>query len=310
MMGQQLQPGMKLGQGQHGLGQPNQYLLGNPLQQPGQLLQQQPQPQVQLGQGNLLGQATHQTVVQPHQGLLHLAAQPPQAQKQANAQQGMSSSMTGVMFIRPTEFAKYCQVEYAKKAKADNCNLVLYVWGYVAQILASKQGLTTAMPEQEQLGRLQHLLHVLELCATQSSGTDFNSAAWLCAKNYSDRVFQDLDSGSTSWAQIGPKMHPTNMMQAMVAYPKVTPFKQDKFGPKNTANSQLDATPGPVCSKWADCDVDDKCQYEVENPRRTCNRPHYCTYCLKKFKQTRRHKEADCRKKTELAGSSNSQPTS
>ena len=309
-MGQQPQQGMTLGQGQHGFGHPNQYLQGQLLQQPGQLLQQQPLQQVQPGLGNLFGQATHQPAVQPQQGLLHLATQPPQQQRQATVQQGMSSSMTGVMFVRPTDFAKYCQVEYAKKAKSDNCNLVLYVWGYVAQMLASKQGLVDAMPEQEQLGRLQHLLHVLELCAMQCSSTDFNSPAWLCAKNYSDRVFQDLDSGSTSWAQIGPKMHPTNMMQAMSAHPKVSSFKQDKFGTKPTNNGQLEATPGPVCPKWVDCDIEDKCQYEVDNPGRTCNRPHYCTFCLKKFKQTRKHKEVDCRKKTELAGSSNGQPTS
>ena len=124
-MGQQLQQGTTLGQGQHGLGQPNQY-LGHLLQQPGQLLQQQPLQQVQLGTGNPLGQVSHQPVVQPQQGLLHLAAQPPQSQKQVTAQQGMSSSMTGVMFARPTDFAKYCQVEYARKAKSDSCNLVLY----------------------------------------------------------------------------------------------------------------------------------------------------------------------------------------
>ena len=106
--------------------------------------------------------------------------------------------MTGVSFLRPSEFVKYCQVDYAKKIKPDNCNLVLYVWGFVAQLLASKQGLISSMSEQEQIGRLQHLLHVLELCAMQSPPTDFNSPAWLCAKNYSERVYQDLDTGATT----------------------------------------------------------------------------------------------------------------
>ena len=218
-------------------------------------------------------------------------------------------SFTGVTFIRPTEFTKFCQVEYAKKAKADNCNLVLYVWGYLAQILASKQGTISAMSDQEHVGRLQHLLHILELCAMQSSSTDFNNTAWLCARNYSDRVFQDLDSGSTSWAQIGPKMHPTNMMQAMCAYPKVI-FKQPEK-PKQTPNP-VDATTGPgqVCPKWSACETEDKCQYEADNPGRTCNRPHYCNYCHKKFKQTRKHKEKDCRKKVEQGEAENSQPTS
>ena len=104
------------------------------------------------------------------------------------------------------------------------------------------------MPEQEQLGRLQHLLHMLELCAMQSSNSEFNSPAWHCARNYSDRIFQDLDSGSTHWSQIGPKMHPTNMMQAMALHPKVIPtFKAEKL---KTAGAQPEAPPGPVCPKW------------------------------------------------------------
>ena len=72
--------------------------------------------------------------------------------------------MTGVAHVRPTEYSKHCQVEYAKKVKADSCNLVLYVWGYIAQLLLSRQGLLTRMSEQEQNGRLQHLLHIDALC--------------------------------------------------------------------------------------------------------------------------------------------------
>ena len=209
------------------------------------------------------------------------------------ANQGMSS-MTGVTHVRPTEYSKHCQVEYAKKVKADSCNLVLYVWGYIAQLLLSRQGFITMMSEQEQNGRLQHLLHTLELCAMQSSSLDFNSQAWLCARNYSDRVYQDLDSGATSWSSIGPKMHPTNLMQSMSSFPKMT-YKEKKIpGREDISPSQ------PVCAKWAACTTEDKCQYEVDTGRQ-CNRPHHCTYCMKTFSQARRHKENDCRKKEAAA---------
>ena len=266
------------------------------------------QQNIQLG--NLLGQSAHPQAQQPyhHHGLLQPISLPQSQRQQASTQSG-NSSMTGVMFVRPTEFAKFCQVEYAKKAKSDNCNLVLYVWGYVAQILAAKQGLASAMSEQEQLGRLQHIMHVLELCAMQSSITDFNSAAWLCARNYSDRVFQDLDSGATTWAHIGPKMHPTNMMQAMSAHPKVAITKPDKekgFPVKPSDGSG----PSTVCPKWLSCETEGKCQFEVDYPGRNCNRPHFCTFCFKKFKQTRKHKESDCRQKTEHSGASGDQPSS
>ena len=247
------------------------------------------QPQLQQQFLGALPQQPHVLGAQlAPQGLLQYGLPQVQAQKTSPAIQGMSS-MTGVTHVRPTEYSKHCQVEYAKKVKPDSCNAVLYIWGYIAQLLLSRQGLLTRMSEQEQNGRLQHLLHILELCAMQSSSTDFNSQAWLCAKNYSDRVYQDLDSGATSWSSIGPKMHPTNLMQAMSSYPKAAaPFKK---------TIKDDAAPSqPVCSKWSSCTTEDKCQYEVETGR-MCNRPHYCTFCMKTFSQARRHKEGDCRKK-------------
>ena len=229
-------------------------------------------------------------------------------QPSSSQQQKGMSSMSGISFIRPTDFTKYCTVDYARKAKPENCNIVLYVWGYVAQILASKQGLISAMPENEQIGRLQHLLHILELCAMQSSATDFNSPAWLCAKNYSERVYQDLDTGATSWSNIRPKMHPTNMMQAMASHPKkVVPDKPPVLGAKV---GDAAAAPGQVCPRWSGCDVDDKCQWEVENPGRSCNRTHFCSFCQKKFKQVRKHKDTDCRKKAEQSSSGPDLPTS
>ena len=259
----------------------------------GNLLQQAPvyanPPVLGAAQGN-------------HQGLQYGQHQVPQ--QKPTTMQGMSS-MTGVTHIRPTEFSKHCQVEYAKKIKPDNCNLVLYIWGYVAQLLLSRQGHVTGMSDQEQNGRLQHLLHMLELCATQSSSTDFNSQPWLCAKNYSERVFHDLDAGATSWSMIGPKMHPTNLMQAMASFPKIKERSAwEKQNKKDDSNP-----PQTVCTKWSTCTTEDKCQYEVDTGRQ-CNRPHFCTFCQKTFNQTRRHKEADCRKKESGSNSSKEQPTS
>ena len=210
--------------------------------------------------------------------------------------QGMQS-LTGYSHARPTEFSKYCQVDYAKKVKPENCNAILYIWGFLAQILLSRKGLAAPMSDQEQNGRIQHLMHMLELCAMQSSLSDFNSQAWLCAKNYSDRVFTDLDSGATTWQHIGPKMHPTNLMQAMSSFPKQVSKKETVVQPQQ----------GSPCAKWSTCTTEDKCQYEVDTGR-VCNRPHYCAYCMKTYNQMRRHKESECRKK-ESATNSNSTPS-
>ena len=78
-----------------------------------------------------------------------------------------------------------------------------------------------------------------------------------------------------------------------------------------TREVKKDASATP-CPKWNSCDVPGKCSYEAENPGKTCNRPHICSYCLSKFGHTKtNHKESACRKKDEgdpPSGSGN-QPT-
>ena len=108
---------------------------------------------------------------------------------------------------------------------------------------------------------------------------------------------------------IGPKMHPTNLMQAMSTHPKKVQEKPPQL-PKPGDTPNPSTTTGPVCPKWSGCEVEDKCTWEVENPGRACNRPHFCTFCQKKFKQVRKHKDADCRKKAEQTGTGSDQPTS
>ena len=104
-------------------------------------------------------------------------------------------------------------------------------------------------------------------------------------------------------------------MQAMSSHPKVTTSKVATVAARRlglsgggSALSGGDSMTGQLCSKWSSCEVEDKCQYEVDNPGRTCNRPHYCSFCQITFKQSRKHKEADCRKKASHTGTD--QPTS
>ena len=213
-------------------------------------------------------------------------------------QQGMT--MGRAVHLRPTEFTKYCQVDYSDKVKTENANLVMFSYGYISQILASRQGLIDPMSDQELNGRLQHLLHLLEMTATYSTNSDFSSYAWMRARNYSSRIFSDLDMGTVSWAGIGSKLDPTRMMQAIEAVPK--PFDQKKKEEKKPD--------GPPCPKWNTCDAKDKCSYEVENPGKSCNRPHFCSFCYKKFGYTNtKHKETTCKKKEAEAKGSEPQPT-
>ena len=137
-----------------------------------------------------------------------------------------------------------------------------------------------------------------------SNNSDYSSFAWHRARNYSSRIFNDLDNGHTTWASIGSKLDPTSMMQAIESVPR-------EFKTRDQKKKEQDAST-PPCPKWNTCDVSGKCSYEVDNPGKTCNRPHICSYCFSKFGHTKtNHKESACRKKDDGDSSSGSanQPT-
>ena len=105
-------------------------------------------------------------------------------------------------------------------------------------------------------------------------------------------------------------MHPTNLMQAMSSFPKLPAKEIKKVGLGEDNTNTNTNTSQPLCSKWSTCSTEDKCQYEVDTGRQ-CNRQHYCSYCMKTFRQTRRHKESECRKKeaSSTAVTTGSQPS-
>lgn len=207
--------------------------------------------------------------------------------------------------VRPTDFSKYCQVDYSTKVTSENSNIVMFMYGYISQILASRQGIISPMTDQELAGRLQHLLHLLELTATYSTNLDFSSYAWQRARNYNARIFADLDLGVLTWPSISSKLDPTSMMQAIEAVPKPDYKKKKEEETGLHARKKPDESP---CSKWNNCDVSGKCQYEVDNPTKKCIKPHICSFCLSKFGYTRtNHKETACNKKKEESDSK--QPT-
>ena len=215
-------------------------------------------------------------------------------------------SLGRAVHVRPTDYSKFCQVDYSEKVKPENSNLVMFMYGYICQILSSRHGNIAPMPESELLGRLQHLLHLLELTAMFSTNTEYSSYAWQRARNYNSRIFSDLDAGTLDWASINTKLDPTSMMQAIEAVPKPE-FKVKKKEEDVRTKPKDD----PPCPKWNNCDVTGKCQFEADNPSKKCSKPHICSYCFAKYGFTRtNHKEVSCRKKEEDTTGSGNQPTS
>ena len=180
----------------------------------------------------------------------------------------------------------------------------MFTYGYICQILQSRNGNIAPMPESELVGRLQHLLHLLELTAMFSTNTEYSSYSWQRARNYNSRIFSDLDAGTLDWASINTKLDPTSMMQAIEAVPKPDIKVKKK-------EEEVRTKPDQPCPKWNNCDVASKCQFEVDNPSKKCSKPHICSHCFSKYGFTRtNHKESSCRKKEEDSTGSGSQPTS
>ena len=218
--------------------------------------------------------------------------------------------------VRPTDYSRFCQVDYSEKIKAENSNLVMFSYVYVGQILASLQGNIAPMTTPELVGRLQHFLHLMELTAMFSTNSDYSSFAWHRARNYNNRIFNDLDNGTLNWSSISSKMDPTSMMQSIEAVPKPdVRKKEDKDGRKEPDKQTWSADKStPPCPKWNSCDVVGKCTFEVENAGKTCYKPHNCSFCYTKYGHTKtKHKESSCMKKdgegTKDSQASDSQPT-
>ena len=158
------------------------------------------------------------------------------------------------------------------------------------------------MSDTELNGRLQHLLHLLEMTAMFSTNSDFCNYAWMRARNYNSRLFSDLDMGTLSWSNIGPKLDPTSMMQAIEAVPKpASSTKTDQ-----TKKEEKKKVEGPPCPKWNTCEVKEKCSYDVENPTKSCYRPHICSFCYKQYGYT--NKEDTFKKKEAEASGNENQP--
>ena len=269
-------------------------ILQQILQNPALLQQLLQNPGLLQTFGGHVGQAP---AGNPHHGLLQMPQEKPSQQPKPkpliqHLNQGMSHGRA--VHVRPTEFSRYCQVDYSEKVKTDNANLVMFMFGYINQILASRQGIIAPMSEPELVGRLQHLLHLLELTAMFSTNLDFCPFSWQRARNYNARIFSDLDLGALSWASIPSKLDPTSMMQSIEAVPKPEPAKK-----KFEENPKKKAEDAP-CPKWNTCEVNGKCQFEADNPSKKCSKPHICSYCYSKFGFTRtNHKESACNKKKE-----------
>ena len=193
------------------------------------------------------------------------------------------------------DWVKKCPVMWADKIKSDNMNIVVWLWGCLSEILASRTGTHPELGPGELEARLQHILCTLEVCASHSDLTDFDHHGWKIARLYAKKVQAQLDRGLVSWEDFEiyrSNPHPSELIAAKQELePKLSlPGKKKK--------EEEPVRPKGQCPTWNTSKVERKCEWMERNPGKgSCNRKHECTYCKEKGYGTTHHQRTFCGKR-------------
>ena len=209
--------------------------------------------------------------------------------------------------------ARDCPVSWTSKVTTDKLNPILWSYGYVSELLATRTGHAPALQDGELEARLQHFMSVLEVVLQTTTQADFASDAWKVARLYHVKVQHKIDSGDYSWVQLlqqwGPATLPHELMAAKAeiqSKPKVPPSTNgvgnggSKSGDK-TGKKDDDKKNYP-CNSWNNSETRGKCRWETEHDGETCNRLHACSWCKAKNLKPLTHQKRFCRKRIEEEG--------
>ena len=192
------------------------------------------------------------------------------------------------------EWGRLCPVLWAEKINLDNMNVVVWVWAYLAEILAAVGGTDSDLTNEELQAKLQHLLCVLQVCASHSEKTDFDHQGWKIARLYAKKVQAQLDRGLVSWSDFSVyrgNPHPSELIAAKEELVKVVK-KKNAEDPGVQGRGKL------LCTTWNSSTVEKKCDWMVKNPDKgKCNRRHDCSYCLDKGLGSFNHQKSFCGKR-------------
>ena len=190
------------------------------------------------------------------------------------------------------DFARKCPVKWAKVTKPDNINLPLYSYGAVTEIEAALSGLGEPMSQAVLLAKIGHLKNTLEVCCLNSTSSDFSTYGWLIARDYAMKVEEEVEQRFVAWDTMDPGIRTHTLVLSQMEHPRAAVIrkKQTEFDdPKTTRKDR--------CTTFNSCTTEMKCDYEVANPGRTCQKKHECSWCRNNLQQGYKHQEWKCLKK-------------
>ena len=188
---------------------------------------------------------------------------------------------------RVVELAKQCPVKWAKTTTVANINLPLYTWASILELEAALSGRSSTMSNTEVVGKLRHIKCILEVCCLNSASTDFNTYGWNIAKDYASKVEDEVSQGLTSWQHITPGVRTGALVSAQMDCQRQTLTKANKKDGDNIK----------ICTTYNRCETKGKCEYELNNPDKKCQRKHECSWCRSNLSQGNRHQAWECKKR-------------
>ena len=144
------------------------------------------------------------------------------------------------------------------------------------------------MSEVEMLGKIRHTKCMLEVCCLNSNATDFNTFGWTIAKDYANKVEDEIQQGILTWSEITPSVRTGPLLLAQMDCQRQTQAKSTNR--KEGENTK-------VCTTYNKCTTKGKCEYEVTNPEKSCQRKHECSWCKSNLGQSNKHQAWECKKK-------------
>ena len=195
------------------------------------------------------------------------------------------------------DWARKCPVLWAEKVSHDGMNAIIWLWAFLAEILEEQKSDQHQADSGLLKAKLQHALCVLEVCASHSEKTDFDSHGWKISKLYAHKVQAQLDRGLVGWSdftEFKANPHPSELIAAKQE------LEQKKVKKKAAADGILDRTRRDklLCGTWNSSKVEGKCDWQVRNPNKgKCNRRHDYSYCIEKGHGTAHHQKCFCGKR-------------
>ena len=196
------------------------------------------------------------------------------------------------------QYARDCPVSWTSKVTSEKINLALWSWSYIAHLLASRTGQAPSLGQGELEARMQHFLNVLEIALQPSSSSEFEGHSWRIARLYAEKIQNKVDRGE-NWIKFDEKYgRDSQPSELMAAREEIGPKLQvRKVKGKEEEKKELPKGPRRLCTTWNTSTVEGKCDWEVQNEGKACDRRHDCTWCKEKGKRSLFHQRTFCRQR-------------